>query len=138
MPIADSTTMIQSCLQEILQCLRHPSPGSALAPLAASESAKLCLLADLFAPPAPPLLAPINPLIPAPVLRAPVPPLVTPDETRATAPPLRVTVPPIVPTAPLRVPEDAIAPSAVLLHATPAIQALPPSNHTVSHRPATC
>jgi hypothetical protein len=35
------------------------------------------------------------------------------------------------------VPEDAIAPSSVPLHATPAIQALPPSNHTVSHCPAT-
>jgi hypothetical protein len=136
MPIANSTTMIQSCLREILQCLRNPSPGSALAPLAASESAKLCLLAELFAPPAPTQLAPNNPLILAPVLRVPVPPLATPDEARATAPPLRVPVPPIAPAAPLRVPEDAIAPPPVPLHATPAIQDLPPSTHTISHCPS--
>jgi hypothetical protein len=116
MPIADSTTMIQSCLREILQCLRNPSPGSALAPLAASESAKLRLLAELFAPPAPTQPAPNNPLILAPALRVPVPP--------------------IAPAAPLRVPEDAIASPPIPLHATPAIQDLPPSTHTISHCPS--
>jgi hypothetical protein len=133
MPIADSTTMIQSCLREILQCLCNPSPGSALAPLAASESAKLCLLAELFAPPAPTQPAPNDPLILAPVLRVPVPPLATPDEDRATSEGACTSHCTGRPSEGAR---GRHCTTPVPLHATPAIQDLPPSTHTISHCPA--
>jgi hypothetical protein len=51
MPANDSTSIIQSCLKDILHALQHPSLGSALAPLALRESAQLQQLARLFTPP---------------------------------------------------------------------------------------
>ena len=53
MPVADSTEIIKASLRDILHALQHPSPGSALAPLALTETAQLHQLASLFdTPPA--------------------------------------------------------------------------------------
>jgi hypothetical protein len=100
--------MIASCIKEIARCLRHPSPGSALAPLAQSATAQLQLLTEIFSNYVSPAPLPPVPLDPAAPLRVPV---------LAAQP---------IPASPLRVPAiPALHPTPPIANPTPPIIAAP-------------
>ncbi|KAI2506705.1 Reverse transcriptase (RNA-dependent DNA polymerase) [Fragilaria crotonensis] len=104
MPLASSNDLILAGIHDILHALKHPSPGSPLAPLADSHHRALTeltsILTSLAAPPTNPLvngtaLAPLRVETPTPVgIALPVPATAT-----SVDPPLRVgaTTPPSAP-----------------------------------------
>ncbi|KAI2502115.1 hypothetical protein MHU86_12345 [Fragilaria crotonensis] len=124
MPLASSNDLILAGLQNILQALRHPSPGSPLAPLPDSHHQALTqltsILTSLAAPPitgvvctgsdtpaGPPPCAPPAP--PDSPLRVPAPTLPPPPPDQ----PLRVAAPTVQPPPPLAVPHQPVGPRRV-------------------------